>query len=140
MSLGPAEILVILVVALIVLGPEKLPKAGRDVAKFVREVRGWSDSLRSEINEVLDFDGEQTGRPVNPGKDFFDRQAEASAGLALPTGSQPDEISNPEAPQDRSKDEDSDRAVEAVVIEPVESETAHEGSDLDSRDEEGLGD
>ncbi len=38
-SLGPAEILVILVVALIVLGPKKLPEVGKGLGKGMREFK-----------------------------------------------------------------------------------------------------
>ena len=53
-SLGPAEILVILVVALIVLGPKRLPEAGRQVGKAIAEVRKWSQSFQDEIKSVVD--------------------------------------------------------------------------------------
>jgi sec-independent protein translocase protein TatA len=52
--LGPAEILVILVVALIVLGPKKLPEAGRQVGKAIAEVRKWSQGFQDEIKSTLD--------------------------------------------------------------------------------------
>ncbi len=55
-SLGPAEILVILLVALIVLGPSRLPQAGRQVGKALAEVRRWSNSFQNEIRDVLDPD------------------------------------------------------------------------------------
>jgi Tat protein translocase TatB subunit len=53
-SLGPAEILVILVVALIVLGPKKLPEAGRQVGKAIAEVRKWSQGFQDEIKNVME--------------------------------------------------------------------------------------
>ncbi len=53
MSLGPAEILVILVVALIVFGPKRLPEVGRQVGHAVRELRRMQDSVRAEIDSVL---------------------------------------------------------------------------------------
>ncbi|HET7721359.1 MAG TPA: twin-arginine translocase TatA/TatE family subunit [Acidimicrobiales bacterium] len=53
-SLGPAEILVILVVALIVLGPKKLPEAGRQVGKAIAEVRKWSQGFQDEIKSAMD--------------------------------------------------------------------------------------
>src|SRR5829696_133965 len=55
-SLGPAEILVILVVALIVLGPKRLPEAGRQVGKAIAEVRKWSQGFQDEIRSVVDVD------------------------------------------------------------------------------------
>jgi len=53
-SLGPAEILVILIVALIVLGPKKLPEAGRQVGKAISEVRKWSQGFQDEIRGAMD--------------------------------------------------------------------------------------
>ncbi len=55
-SLGPAEILVILVVALIVLGPKRLPEAGRQVGKAIAEVRRWTNEVTSEIKSVVDLE------------------------------------------------------------------------------------
>lgn len=55
-SLGPAEILVILLVALIVLGPNKLPGAARQVGKTIAEVRKWSQGFQDEIRTVIDPD------------------------------------------------------------------------------------
>jgi Tat protein translocase TatB subunit len=55
-SLGPAEILVILVVALIVLGPNKLPQAGRQLGRALSEVRKWTSDMKSEIKTVVDFE------------------------------------------------------------------------------------
>jgi Tat protein translocase TatB subunit len=52
-SLGPAEILVILLVALIVLGPNKLPGAARQVGKTLGEVRRWSQTFQEEIQGVI---------------------------------------------------------------------------------------
>src|SRR2546430_16588948 len=62
-SLGPAEILVILVVALIVLGPKRLPEAGRQIGRFVSEVRHWSSAVQAEIRDVLDTEGEPQPPP-----------------------------------------------------------------------------
>lgn len=56
MSIGPAEILVILVVALIVFGPKKLPEVGRQVGAAMRELRRMQDAVRSELDGVLNPD------------------------------------------------------------------------------------
>lgn len=55
-SLGPAEILVILVVALIVLGPERLPKAARQIGKAVGEIRHWSGGIQDEVRNAFNPD------------------------------------------------------------------------------------
>jgi TatA/E family protein of Tat protein translocase len=52
-SLGPAEILVIFVIALLVFGPQRLPEIGKQVGKGMREIRKFQQSLRSDFNDVL---------------------------------------------------------------------------------------
>ena len=46
MNLGAPEILVILVVALLVFGPHKLPEIGRQVGGAMRELRKMQDSVK----------------------------------------------------------------------------------------------
>jgi TatA/E family protein of Tat protein translocase len=54
MSLGPAEILVVLVLALIVFGPKRLPEVGRQVGGALRELRKVQDTVQNEIRSVID--------------------------------------------------------------------------------------
>jgi len=59
LGVGPAELIVILVVALIFVGPERLPRLAADVARTIREIRKYTGSLAAEFNEVLqDFEKE----------------------------------------------------------------------------------
>jgi sec-independent protein translocase protein TatA len=50
-SIGPMELIVVLVIALVVLGPKKLPDVGRSVGKGMRE---FKDSIagRDEDDEL----------------------------------------------------------------------------------------
>lgn len=52
-SIGPAEILVVLVVALVVLGPNRLPEAARSVGKALAELRRVSAGVQSEVREAF---------------------------------------------------------------------------------------
>jgi sec-independent protein translocase protein TatA len=63
-NLGPAEILVILVVALLVFGPTRLPEIGRQVGKGVREFRKFQRSLSSDLNDVLADDVSDHAEPA----------------------------------------------------------------------------
>jgi sec-independent protein translocase protein TatA len=54
MSLGPAEILVVLVLALIVFGPKRLPEVGRQVGGALRELRKVQDTVQNELRSVID--------------------------------------------------------------------------------------
>ncbi len=60
-SLGWLEIVTLLVVALLVFGPDKLPGVARDAAQMLRQLRGMAKSARSQIKtelgpEFSDFD------------------------------------------------------------------------------------
>lgn len=52
-SIGPAEILVVLVIALIVLGPTRLPEAARSVGKAVSELRRMTTGFQSEVKDAF---------------------------------------------------------------------------------------
>lgn len=56
-NLGVAEIVAILVVALVVLGPKRLPEVGRKIGGFVRQMRTHSESVKAELRDVIDIDG-----------------------------------------------------------------------------------
>jgi sec-independent protein translocase protein TatA len=43
-GIGPAELIVVLVIALVVLGPKKLPDAGRSMGRGLRE---FKDALKA---------------------------------------------------------------------------------------------
>ena len=48
-NLGAGEIAVIMIVALLLLGPEKLPELARGIGKFVREFRRQTDDVRGMV-------------------------------------------------------------------------------------------
>lgn len=55
-GLGAGEILIILFIALIAIGPEKLPGVAKNLAKtvgeFQRAMRGVSDSIREPMDQI----------------------------------------------------------------------------------------
>jgi sec-independent protein translocase protein TatA len=72
-SIGPAEILVVLVVALLVFGPNRMPEIGRQLAKGVREFRRVQQHLTAELHDVVsefDVDAKAATAPApTPGGD-----------------------------------------------------------------------
>ena len=48
-NLGAGEIAVIMIVALLLLGPDKLPELARGIGKFVREFRRQTDDVRGMV-------------------------------------------------------------------------------------------
>ena len=71
-NLGGAEILVILLVALLVLGPDKLPGAARSVGRGLSHLRRLSGSFEQEVRSAMG-----------------DADAAAGASLSRPTGVHP---------------------------------------------------
>jgi len=55
---GPLELMVILVIALIVLGPKRLPEAARSVGKGMRELKN-SISGATEDDDDRDYDDDR---------------------------------------------------------------------------------
>jgi sec-independent protein translocase protein TatB len=53
-GIGMQELMIILLVALVVIGPKKLPEVARTIAKGVRELRRASDDLKATI--MVDID------------------------------------------------------------------------------------
>ena len=59
------ELLVIFVVALLVVGPKRLPEVGRMLARAIRELRRANDEFRSTIETNLNLDAPAPG-PSSP--------------------------------------------------------------------------
>ncbi len=55
-GLGTAELLIILFIALIVLGPKELPKMARTLGRGIRELQRAKDDLKKNIEFEDDFD------------------------------------------------------------------------------------
>jgi sec-independent protein translocase protein TatA len=47
-NIGPLEIIVVLIIALVVFGPKRLPELGRSLGKGIREFRGSVSGERDE--------------------------------------------------------------------------------------------
>ena len=56
-GLGTAELLIILFIALVVLGPKELPKVARTLGRGIRELQRAKDDLKKNIEFEDDSDG-----------------------------------------------------------------------------------
>lgn len=52
-DVGWGEVLVILLVAVIIFGPDKLPKLAADLARGIKMARSWAQRARSEFGDQL---------------------------------------------------------------------------------------
>ena len=56
---GPLELMVILVIALIVLGPKRLPEAARSVGKGMRELKNSLSGASDDDDDDRDYDDDR---------------------------------------------------------------------------------
>ncbi|GHG41117.1 sec-independent translocase [Streptomyces zaomyceticus] len=80
-DIGALELVTLVVLAVLVFGPDKLPKVIQDVSRFIRKVRDFSDSAKEDIRSELgpefkDFEFED----LNP-KTFLRKQMEQNEDL-----------------------------------------------------------
>jgi TatA/E family protein of Tat protein translocase len=64
--IGVPELLILLVVALIVFGPRKLPELGRSLGKSLQEFKRASSDLRSTLDEEIRAEERRTVPPPAP--------------------------------------------------------------------------
>ncbi len=71
-GIGVPELLIVLVIALIVLGPKKLPEVGRSLGRGMREfkdsISGMSITDDDEDERTLRADSKTPAEPVTPAK------------------------------------------------------------------------
>ena len=65
-SVGPMEILVILVAGLLILGPKRLPEAARQVGKAMAELRRVSSGFQSEMRDAFETTISTDPEPARP--------------------------------------------------------------------------
>ena len=53
-NLGSGEVLVILVLGLLVLGPERLPEFARKIGSFLKEAKRMSRSFQEELRSAVE--------------------------------------------------------------------------------------
>lgn len=51
--MGMWELIVVLIVGLVVLGPERLPVAIRTVSRWIKTIKTMANSVKAEVNEEL---------------------------------------------------------------------------------------
>jgi sec-independent protein translocase protein TatB len=52
-DIGPLELVAIVLLAVIIFGPDKLPKLIQDVSRMIRKLREFSDNAREDIRKEL---------------------------------------------------------------------------------------
>jgi len=74
-GLGIMEIFVILIVAVIALGPEKLPTVAVDVARFLKKLKSGVEDAKSALDSEINLSGLKEEANNLKGQMNFDRLA-----------------------------------------------------------------
>jgi len=82
LNIGPQELLLVLLIALIVVGPQRLPELSRQIGKGLREFRKVQDEMKGMVKLDLDDKPTPAGRtssaPVVPAVHRTPRPAPAA--------------------------------------------------------------
>ncbi|HEV2248950.1 MAG TPA: twin-arginine translocase TatA/TatE family subunit [Candidatus Limnocylindria bacterium] len=117
-GIGTGELLLLLVIALIVLGPERMPKLARDLGRAIAEFRRTSDELRSEFLNADKYLGAASAPPDEPpaiaAPAGTSEPALTEAAVATDVPTEPDEtLFDKEAREARERLRDPERAERA---------------------------
>jgi Tat protein translocase TatB subunit len=102
-NIGPQELLLILLVALVVVGPQRLPELSRTIGRGLREFRKAQDEVKKTIRLGLDETEPTTARGTRratPAADVRGHGAEAES----PAGSEPTGEPSEAPPADQAAD------------------------------------
>jgi Tat protein translocase TatB subunit len=91
LGIGPLELIVVLIIALIVVGPERLPQLAQSVGKTVRDLRAMSQGFATEWQREMN-----RAAQLNPGEDlqqtltkpFKEAQADLQRSVNVPLTAQ----------------------------------------------------
>jgi sec-independent protein translocase protein TatA len=75
-NIGPFELIVILVIALVILGPGKLPEVGNALGKTIREFRRASTDVEDSMRVEPASSNAAAARPVTPSPSNAEGKAE----------------------------------------------------------------
>jgi sec-independent protein translocase protein TatB len=119
-NIGGGELLVIAIVALVVLGPERLPSAARDLGKMMTELRSVSRGFRDELKAAVDLDAleKQSAEELAAEAEAF-RRGDAHVAQRPPAGQAPaEQPTATERSEAASEPDETVVAPDAIVDEP----------------------
>ncbi len=64
-NIGPWELVLVLVIALIIFGPGKLPEVAKSVGKGINEFKRASNEVRQQVQEAVSLDDEEENKKTS---------------------------------------------------------------------------
>jgi sec-independent protein translocase protein TatB len=77
-DIGIGEIIMMAVVGLLVFGPERLPRAAADAAKWLKQIRAMASGARQDLADSAGIDLSETVATVKSLQEFHPRRLAAS--------------------------------------------------------------
>lgn len=112
LGVGPAEIIVIIGVGWLFLGPEKLYSLSKDIGKIIGELRRTADEAKDSFSDALDYEMSQSTSVSQPSSDSDDTKADSD-----------DEKADSD---DEKADSAGDKEIEAPLQSPIGDAIAQE--------------
>jgi TatA/E family protein of Tat protein translocase len=95
-SIGGTELLVIMVIALLIFGPKKLPELGRSIGKGLSEFKKASNDLRRSLEDEINAEDERDSAMQRPRQ--IAKPAEPAAEATADTAGNPSAATPADAP------------------------------------------
>jgi sec-independent protein translocase protein TatB len=99
LNVGPFELLVVLAVALIVVGPERLPELARSVGRVLRQFRDVQDEVRNMVSSGVDDDMRQAAADFKKVTGDISRATDVKAAVRKAERSIREETTTPRKPR-----------------------------------------
>lgn len=97
-DIGIGEILLVAVIGLLVFGPDRLPRAAADAARWLKQMRGMAAGARQDLADSAGIDMSETVDTVKSLREFHPRRLASSF---LSDDPAPPEAAKPSGPAPR---------------------------------------
>lgn len=136
-SLGTSELILIGIVALIFLGPRRLPEIARKAGKIMSELRGTANEFKQTWEKEVDFEEETKALKIDNLLDEADEDKQVPRENSILSDNETD--STPiEVPAIKAMNKEEFDAMAAAVTEPENNNGHHEKTKEPSQEEPDL--
>lgn len=122
-DIGFSELIVVFIVGLLILGPERLPHAAKTAGLWVRKIRRSINSVQREINAQLDQEELQRKLDLNNQRIMEE----------TPTSNSPDVIQNTITPLPESAFKTEDKVLDNAQDIPVQEHASSQPNETDNK-------